>query len=190
MRETGLDSRLQARSFAALTVHWTVIHYRSYFKSRESLRNAKKEAVIVTASLFLVRETGLEPVRVAPHAPQTCASADSATLAYSYLIVLIYTVCLKGKQTRIHGTACGSQNFLRLGAPQNFDRYAISNSLHPPPAALRSECCRFRHSRINTIKHSTSACIIYHYRGSLSSAFLIFFALILIFIRVTVWFRF
>ena len=30
---------------------------------------------------FLVRETGLEPVRVAPHAPQTCASADSATLA-------------------------------------------------------------------------------------------------------------
>ena len=31
--------------------------------------------------LFLVRETGLEPVRVAPHAPQTCASADSATLA-------------------------------------------------------------------------------------------------------------
>ena len=29
----------------------------------------------------LVRETGLEPVRVAPHAPQTCASADSATLA-------------------------------------------------------------------------------------------------------------
>ncbi len=30
---------------------------------------------------ILVRETGLEPVRVAPHAPQTCASADSATLA-------------------------------------------------------------------------------------------------------------
>lgn len=33
--------------------------------------------------LFLVRETGLEPVRVAPHAPQTCASADSATLAHN-----------------------------------------------------------------------------------------------------------
>ncbi len=31
---------------------------------------------------LLVRETGLEPVRAAPHAPQTCASADSATLAY------------------------------------------------------------------------------------------------------------
>lgn len=31
--------------------------------------------------VFLVRETGLEPVRVTPHAPQTCASADSATLA-------------------------------------------------------------------------------------------------------------
>ena len=30
----------------------------------------------------LVRETGLEPVRCEPHAPQTCASASSATLAY------------------------------------------------------------------------------------------------------------
>ena len=38
----------------------------------------------------LVRETGLEPVRVTPHAPQTCASADSATLAY---INLICTTC-------------------------------------------------------------------------------------------------
>ena len=32
--------------------------------------------------LFVVRETGLEPVRCEPHAPQTCASASSATLAY------------------------------------------------------------------------------------------------------------
>ena len=30
---------------------------------------------------FLVRETGLEPVRCEPHAPQTCASASSATPA-------------------------------------------------------------------------------------------------------------
>ena len=37
--------------------------------------------------LFLVRETGLEPVRVAPHAPQTCASADSATLASTVSII-------------------------------------------------------------------------------------------------------
>ena len=95
VRETGLDSRLQARSFAALTVHWTVIHYRSYFKSRESLRNAKKEAVIVTASLFLVRETGLEPVRVAPHAPQTCASADSATLAFPIRLYLFLSSALR-----------------------------------------------------------------------------------------------
>ena len=29
----------------------------------------------------MVRETGLEPVRCEPHAPQTCASASSATLA-------------------------------------------------------------------------------------------------------------
>ncbi len=32
--------------------------------------------------IFLVRKTGLEPVRCKPHAPQTCASASSATSAY------------------------------------------------------------------------------------------------------------
>ena len=31
----------------------------------------------------VVRETGLEPVRLATHAPQTCLSASSSTLAYS-----------------------------------------------------------------------------------------------------------
>ena len=41
----------------------------------------KKEQIPNGTCSFLVRETGLEPVRVAPHAPQTCASADSATLA-------------------------------------------------------------------------------------------------------------
>ncbi len=53
--------------------------------------NIKNKQKIRTLFLFgksgsdfsgLVRETGLEPVRAAPHAPQTCASADSATLAY------------------------------------------------------------------------------------------------------------
>ena len=96
----------------------------------------------------MVRETGLEPVRVAPHAPQTCASADSATLAYFIQLSLPLSSALRVEQTRMRGTACGSQNFQRLGAPQNFDRYAIPSSLDPPPAALRSECCRFRHSRI------------------------------------------
>ena len=34
-----------------------------------------------SSPFWLVRETGLEPVRCEPHAPQTCASASSATLA-------------------------------------------------------------------------------------------------------------
>ena len=43
----------------------------------------------------MVRETGLEPVRAAPHAPQTCASADSATLAYSlHSLECLYTIPL------------------------------------------------------------------------------------------------
>ena len=47
----------------------------------------KKIANTANAVLaILVRETGLEPVRVTPHAPQTCASADSATLAIARIL--------------------------------------------------------------------------------------------------------
>ena len=49
--------------------------------------NIKKYEYPNGYSYFLVRETGLEPVRVAPHAPQTCASADSATLASTVSII-------------------------------------------------------------------------------------------------------
>ena len=35
---------------------------------------------------FYVRSTGLEPVPVAGHAPQTCAYADSATTANKRII--------------------------------------------------------------------------------------------------------
>lgn len=35
---------------------------------------------------------------------------------------------------RLH--SCGARNFLRLGAPMNFDRCASLRSLHPPPAAV------------------------------------------------------
>ena len=39
---------------------------------------------------FLVRVTGLEPVRRATHAPQTCLSASSSTLAYNADYYIIY----------------------------------------------------------------------------------------------------
>ena len=49
---------------------------------------------------ILVRETGLEPVRCNPHAPQTCASASSATLAYicrlrkrRILLYIFFLIC-------------------------------------------------------------------------------------------------
>ena len=56
--------------FCQFTSTYTVLCFSTYKKSNHQMVIA-----------FLVRETGLEPVRVAPHAPQTCASADSATLA-------------------------------------------------------------------------------------------------------------
>ena len=39
-----------------------------------------------------MRETGLEPVRSNPHAPQTCASASSATSAWRHCLsrMLVY----------------------------------------------------------------------------------------------------
>jgi hypothetical protein len=43
--------------------------------------NEKKEPVSVTSSFFMPR-TGIEPARITPHAPQTCASTNSATWAY------------------------------------------------------------------------------------------------------------
>ena len=43
----------------------------------------KNAPLCLNKSALLVRETGLEPVRCKPHAPQTCASASSATLALS-----------------------------------------------------------------------------------------------------------
>ena len=85
VRETGLSSQLskappelspnRGTYCAALGVR---------FKSRYRMKNTKYPNGYL---VFLVRETGLEPVRVSPHAPQTCASADSATLASAIRII-------------------------------------------------------------------------------------------------------
>ena len=65
--------------------------WRSFFsqqvarKTRYGLRSisrTNRKAEAIASAFLLVRKTGLEPVRCEPHAPQTCASASSATLAY------------------------------------------------------------------------------------------------------------
>ena len=52
---------------------------------------------MVQLRLIVVRETGLEPVRCEPHAPQTCASASSATPACASCTqhTILYTIFLK-----------------------------------------------------------------------------------------------
>ena len=45
--------------------------------------STKEKRQAFTCLFSLVRETGLEPVRHMTHAPQTCLSAGSSTLAYS-----------------------------------------------------------------------------------------------------------
>ena len=63
-----------------------------FFSEKGELKNKLSNLL---ATEFMVRETGLEPVRAAPHAPQTCASADSATLAYSlHSLECLYTISL------------------------------------------------------------------------------------------------
>ena len=44
----------------------------------------------------MVSKAGLEPARISPHAPQTCASADSATLA-NYVVAFLATVNIIAK---------------------------------------------------------------------------------------------
>ena len=56
------------------------------FKSRLNLHKEKTETTQMDYFGFLVRVTGLEPVRRATHAPQTCLSASSSTLAFATLI--------------------------------------------------------------------------------------------------------
>ena len=52
---------------------------------RKTLQVAYFQAICKV--LGLVRETGLEPVRHKTHAPQTCLSADSSTLATAKVII-------------------------------------------------------------------------------------------------------
>ena len=53
---------------------------QGYLKSRHS--HHKKQSTQMCQLLFMVRVTGLEPVRRETHAPQTCLSAYSSTLAF------------------------------------------------------------------------------------------------------------
>ncbi len=57
----------------------------------------RKKAIAFAIAFFLVRETGLEPVRCEPHAPQTCASASSATPACASCTqhTILYTIFSK-----------------------------------------------------------------------------------------------
>ena len=55
-------------------------------KPRLSYFLQKKQETTDWLSLVFMRKTGLEPVRCKPHAPQTCASASSATSAYLGLL--------------------------------------------------------------------------------------------------------
>ena len=62
--------------------------------------------------------------------------------------------------------SCGSQNFLRLGAPKNFDRCANTSSLFLPPAAVRPccpkqarrGCATPRYIQFNILYNLISAC--------------------------------
>ena len=74
-----ISALLRSSVSAALTTHRVVIHYRAPSSPVVKFAPRKRGRLLPTS--FVVRETGLEPVRCYPHAPQTCASASSATLA-------------------------------------------------------------------------------------------------------------
>ena len=84
VRETGRLNKLCTDGVLGLAFS----EVQSLFRERGSRRVLRRFTCIKqnrrpVGHLFcLVRETGLEPVRRNPHAPQTCASASSATLAF------------------------------------------------------------------------------------------------------------
>ena len=79
---------------ADLTVPRTVIQHRSRFKSHFFIYQNKK-TIRLDGSFFWCEKRDLNPYGC-PHAPQTCASADSATLAYRFFRTLLsyYSKCL------------------------------------------------------------------------------------------------
>ena len=54
-------------------------------RNKQIIRTRPPQGRTGSDYIGLVRETGLEPVRHATHAPQTCLSANSSTRAYSFL---------------------------------------------------------------------------------------------------------
>ena len=61
----------------------------------------KKGEILCISPFLLVRETGIEPVRFSPHAPQTCASASSATPADAVAIATTLYIILFFSQMSI-----------------------------------------------------------------------------------------
>ena len=67
-------------------------------------------------------------------------AANSATSAYTYIklsVVNKFYLYASVPADALPRDRLRFPKFFRLGAPKNFDRYAIPTSLHPPLAALR-----------------------------------------------------
>ena len=82
-RQCGLFIVILSSTLSLKTVHRTVF-LTVAFKSRHRLLVQIKRGLILKSinPLLMVRVTGLEPVRRETHAPQTCLSAYSSTLAF------------------------------------------------------------------------------------------------------------
>ena len=80
-RQCGLFIVILSSTLSLKTVHRTVF-LTVAFKSRHRLLvQIKRGLIFYINPLLMVRVTGLEPVRRETHAPQTCLSAYSSTLA-------------------------------------------------------------------------------------------------------------
>ena len=86
-RQCGLFIVILSSTLSLKTVHRTVF-LTVAFKSRHRLLVQIKRGLIFHINpLLMVRVTGLEPVRRETHAPQTCLSAYSSTLAKYFNII-------------------------------------------------------------------------------------------------------
>ncbi len=67
----------------------SVFHMRSIISLAEGKFNCKSSEILKISELLLVREKGLEPSRQTTHAPQTCLSTNSSTLADRARVIIV-----------------------------------------------------------------------------------------------------
>lgn len=111
--------------------------------------------------LFLVEATGFEPAALCSQS--RCATKLRYASILNFSVSFRFAFCLGRLPKQIY--SCGSQSFFcALGRHRNFDRCAISPSLHRPPDAVGLNATKLRYASI----YFRNALLLYTFGKALS----------------------